>query len=94
MDAFQQLKALGDNSDAVAKKLTELGIRGYRGSARVCPIASYLLSIGYTHVIARPFVIIIGALYRDGWMKIATPNAIRNFIYDFDTGFHSQLVKE
>lgn len=47
MKPTDNLTALGETSDAVARTLIDKGIRGNRQAATICPVANYLTSCGF-----------------------------------------------
>lgn len=89
-------KALSNLGEDPAVKLASLGIRGYRGNAGACPVATYLVSVlpsDYRVVVTNSCCVtsIRGTLTH--W-RTPVPPAIANFIDAFDQGRHPDLIAE
>jgi hypothetical protein len=83
------LKQLGDNTDAVARRLQEAGIRGYTCKGNDCPIARFIkerFKPDYVEVRQN----CVGCEFG----RFDLPPAITQFIYYFDQGCYPELVQE
>lgn len=85
-------KALRDLGEDPAGSLARLGIKGYRGNARACPVARYLggqfegyevIATGLACVLTAPEILV--------HHRALTPEPVRRFIDEFDQGRHPQL---
>jgi 3-methyladenine DNA glycosylase AlkC len=81
------LAKLGDTSDAVAAKLKQLGCEGERVSSRSCPIAKYLLRLGYDKKLQVERCWVLCAKE-----EVYIHNNIFNFLGRFDVGMYPELI--
>jgi hypothetical protein len=88
----EALVKLGETADEVAQALQQRGVRGVKGMARCCPVASYLTKefpgikgIGVTPVYVRVDV-------EGGEVYSFTSGATEDFIKRFDMGKYEGLV--
>jgi len=74
----------------VAEVLTEAGCRGRHGSM-ICPVAVFLQkATGRNNVhagVARAYVWVTGL----DWLDATMPDAVSDFISEFDKGHHPEL---
>lgn len=98
------LMALGDSQDKIAAKLTSLGIKGYKQSCQLCPIAKYLK--GNDEVIMSVAGQVTGgvlfvsfykeerdhASYEFDHGSLPNANAVISFIRAIDIGEYPELV--
>ncbi len=87
-DALALLESLGNTPDAIADKLTAMGIRGEREDCRNCPLANYLTLNGFEKVTIETTELKIGD--DDAVM----PHACRSFVDAFDEGKYDELNDE
>lgn len=86
------LAMLGATAAEVAKVLTATGIKGRRQNMRHDPIGRYLTSLGYGQVAV--FVNEAGdgiTVNTAGWVDIAAPPAVVEFVRGFDLGEYPAL---
>jgi hypothetical protein len=91
----QELNALGNNPLEIANKLMELGIRGEREDTCSCPIANYILALGYVKATVgskRAGFWSMADEY-DEYEECDIPDAVGKFIVAFDNGEFPELVK-
>jgi len=84
---LQALSDLGNTMDAVAATLRTKGIKGRRRSTCSCPVAKYLLSLGFVGVTVGDEVWVGDTMQR-------TPEAVCEFIATFDGGGYPDLDAE
>lgn len=90
--AEEALNTLGPEGIDVAAFLTGFLVYGTRGSGEHCPIANYLHLKGFRWVTINPVRITVFAKnYERAIARINPPEAIRDFIRDFDNGAYPQL---
>lgn len=91
------LRELGNTSDAIAARLTELGITGIECDTGECPIAIYLktrMPEGYRLVSVRSWLTSIHIeTERRVMISIVDLPAIIEFISRFDTGWYPNLAR-
>lgn len=91
MKLTNDLTALGDTEQAVAKKLEELDCKGTHDSLD-CPIANYLKRLGYEDIDVCPDDVFAS---KDNMpLGIETPLPVSNFITTFDDGGYPSLYKK
>lgn len=82
--------ALGSTLDDIISNLVELGIQGVPGSNGSCPVARYIISVFPD---AQPMVSGYDIWDRSHrYEDCDTPDAITDFIEDFDHGHIPELV--
>lgn len=86
------LEALGETPDAVAQALQQRGVRGVKGMARCCPVASYLTkefpsikTLGVTRAYVRVDV-------EGGEVYAFLPESVGVFVTHFDKGKYDALA--
>lgn len=101
----QALAWLGASEDAIAARLTAGGWRGPKDDCEHCPVANFLLA---TFAADRVEVNQLGVsverevrIFTDSDLDVQqqtivaeTPNAVADFIGDFDSGNYPDLIKE
>ncbi len=86
------LKALGNSSYAVAKKLGSMKIRGGVNSTE-CPITMYLKRLRYQNVSVSTSS--VDCETRSGvGIDLSLPKACLKFVVDFDNGLYPGLLKK
>lgn len=86
-----ELVALGDTADAIADRLRAKGIKGLQQDDYRCPIAHLIRTLGVEEVAVCENA--IQFLDNDCYgVEIATPEAIEQFIQNFDGGMYLDLV--
>jgi hypothetical protein len=89
----EAIKGLGETPEQVTAKLRELGIKGYRQSATLCPIAKYLNTCGFPHV----SVCSAAKWYKSSNVSasaeetIYLPHDVQRWIRQFDDGEHAEF---
>ena len=78
-----KLAELGDTADAIAAKLEELGVRGYTGEPRYCPLFNYLVTQGVPVSTVDRSHVNLTATYRP---HVPLTPAQREFVTRFDAG--------
>lgn len=91
----EALAELPDTADGIAAMLTEKGIRGERRRAACCPVANYLVGVGFEEASVGPTQIEVwsddGDIDPDE-MEAVTPWWVTEFIIRFDGGEWPELV--
>lgn len=90
-----KLLELPDTSDKIAAKLTELGIKGYRGASVKCPIAVYLNEDLDDYKVAVGLVscTVWETEAKSGSRIVYLPGHISNFISNFDSLYYPGLME-
>lgn len=88
-----KLVDLGESADQVAANLATAGIRGIRQQQACCPVANYMKWLGCEH----PTVNVdehrdeIYARTDHGFVDV--PEAVAEFVYNFDAGMYDELAE-
>jgi len=85
------LKALGNSSSEISKSLSDKNITGSKCESAYCPVANYLISIGYSMPEVSQETIIV-RLKEDH--TINTPIELIDFILEFDDGKYPELERK
>ncbi|MEU4239769.1 hypothetical protein [Actinoplanes sp. NPDC026619] len=87
------LTGLGRSANAIADRLAESGITGYRDEADRCPIARYLR---HADPSLRSVVVLDGVIEictdRDVEVTVPAPEPVRYFVIRFDLNRYPRLV--
>jgi hypothetical protein len=89
------LNQLGPTADEVADRIRALGIKGRRHSPERCPIANLLTSIPgvmIAEVLEADVEIFVSEDEGTDVIEIPVPDAVSDFIVQFDRGVHLDLV--
>lgn len=81
------LGALGSSPSSVAHTLRKLGIKGYNGSIRRCPVAQYLRRNAVEARVDRNWVDTVHGKH----VAVRTPKPVSAFIRAFDKGAYADL---
>ena len=84
-DLSDCLNELGSHEFAVAEKLEALGIKGDKFSLCHCPIAKYLIKLGFIGVLVSP------TKAKTDQQQCFLPTPVENFILHFDDGEYPEL---
>lgn len=91
--ATELLDSLGDSSDLVARRLSDAGALGVRGSTCTCPVATYLLRSDL-----HPMAVDIDGAYAlldfpnfAAKVEVDLPAAVGEFVEQFDLGSYAYV---
>lgn len=88
--AYELLKALGTNSQEIAKTLQTGGYKGHSGSSEQCIIVKFIQKeFEGRNVYVRPGL--IRFTYNHETIYVAPTQAMDDFLGDFDTGHYPFL---
>ena len=101
-DVERALVDLGESVDAVAATLTTQGFKGEVDDCQRCPVAVYLLAVVEELAdvqVGDDFCALTGYRLIDGHpqameLRAMVPDAVYDFIHDFDGHAYPELVRE
>jgi hypothetical protein len=79
------LNRLGQTEDEVVDELIRLGIKGSRNDTCSCPLAMYLLSLGFIEIMVSDFI-------TADTQEVCLPRHLFAFVVHFDEGKYPSLV--
>lgn len=87
MKALEQaLAELPDTADGIARMLIEADCQGTLQDGRCCPMANYLIRLGFTEPFVQPDYVQVNSA------TPPTPSALREFVGRFDAEEWPELV--
>lgn len=87
---YTLLDGLGKTGDGVAQRLAELKVRGYPKKFSGCPVAVLIYS-RFPGVQVEVLADCVEIVYGDEFWDCKVPEAVGQFIKEFDAGRHKRL---
>ncbi|QDU62133.1 hypothetical protein Pan216_30000 [Planctomycetes bacterium Pan216] len=88
------LSGLGTTADDVTASLLRAGCTGDHCSANTCPIARFLFRFGFREVtVVGDWAVVRTSSSSVEYWQIVLPDAVNDFVRDFDTNHYPQLER-